>query len=246
MREPDSSLVRKAKEDYYRHLSQMNPGGLGDECYRACAAYYEREIKSLLPSDRSVPILEIGPGFGHLLRYFHELDFTSITGVELDPMLFVAATNYLEGAGVSLVNQDAMAFLPEHKGAFGLVVLFDVIEHFPLDNAMRLMEGVYSAVRPDGIVILRTPNMANLLGTYSRFMDVTHQTGFTEFSMFQLLRQAGFREMGVQLPDAPKSWRGRLNHYINRLLHRSLYKLNDRVMPTCFDKNIVVWARKGA
>lgn len=47
------------------------------------------------------------------------------------------------------------------------------------------------------MVLLRTPNMGSLFGLRSRYIDFTHETGFTEESILQVMRDSGFRSVTV-------------------------------------------------
>jgi hypothetical protein len=53
------------------------------------------------------------------------------------------------------------------------------------------------------MVVVRVPNMANILSNYSRYIDVTHIRGYTEWSLFQLLDTSGFHQ-----PEVIKSFFG--------------------------------------
>jgi len=87
--------------------------------------------------------------------------------------------------------------------------------------------------------------MANILASYSRYMDLTHHHGYTDSSLRQVLELGGFDR--VDFPegrpiDDPRRMR---NKWINDSLHRLVYRLHDRTMPRVFDKNIVMYGKKG-
>ena len=93
---------------------------------------------------------------------------------------------------------------------------------------------------------MRTPNMANLFGVYSRYLDYTHQWGFTEFSLFQWLRQGGFEDPQLWVPPPVGRWKNALRQRISNSLQRRLLRWQDRTVPRCLDKNVVVWGQKAA
>jgi len=127
---------------------------------------------------------------------------------------------------------------------FDVIVLFDVIEHFSPEEQREVVSAIFSSLSPGGRVIIRTPNMASLLGTYSRYLDLTHYLGFTEFSLYQLLRQCGFKDPKLYVASPHGTWKKRFQKKLLRWLHRKLFEWQDRVLPDCYDKNIVVWAEK--
>ena len=55
------------------------------------------------------------------------------------------------------------------------------------------------ALKPEGRIIIRTPNMANLLGGYSLHMDITHCHGYTEWSLIHLLDECGLENRNFML-----------------------------------------------
>ncbi len=239
------SVPESAKEDYSTHYLTMNPGGVNEATYRACARYYDCEIKPLLPADRNVRVVEVGCGLGHLIRYLHEQGFSRVGGVEFDGELHRLSSEYVGAVSEFLVHGHGRDFLRGHAAGFDVVLLVDVIEHFSFEEGAEMLAAAYDALRPGGAAILRTPNMANVLAAYSRYMDLTHQAGYTEFSLIQVLRKVGFREAAVHIPVFSGSAKGWVCQKVNRALHRFLYVLHDRVMPKSFEKNVVVWARKG-
>jgi 2-polyprenyl-3-methyl-5-hydroxy-6-metoxy-1,4-benzoquinol methylase len=237
-------VIENAKRDYHAHFSLLNPGRSDDETFRACSRYYDAELRPLLPPERTVRIVDVGCGFGHLIRYLCQLGYTSVGGVELDESLHREAVENVGPICEFVERGEGRDFLLGRADAFDVVTLIDVIEHFPLEEAAAMLRAIHHALRPGGFTILRTPNMANLLGVYSRHMDLTHQVGFTELSLMQLLRQAGFLHSGVHVPVFAGSRGARFRQRLNRWLHRVAYWLQDRVTPQSFEKNVVVWARK--
>lgn len=242
-RRTNTKAIGEAKASYHAHLAAMNPGQTNEGTYRASAAYYKAEILPLLPTDKSAAVLDVGSGFGHLVRFVIEQGFEQVGGVELDPGLHNASVQYIGNRAAFLALGDGMSYLAAHPAEYDLIIATDVIEHFTLDEAAQLAAHVRRALKPGGRAIFRTPSMANIFGLYSRYMDLTHQTGFTGHSLVQLLRIAGFSSAVVHVP----SWAAS-GHYhamkfrISNWIQRKLFLLQDRVPPSSFDKNIVVWA----
>jgi hypothetical protein len=59
---------------------------------------------------------------------------------------------------------------------------------------------MHQALQPGGKLIITTGNMACFTGLFSRYMDFTHETGFTETSLKQVLMLAGFTDIKYE-PD---------------------------------------------
>jgi hypothetical protein len=124
--------------------------------------------------------------------------------------------------------------------------MIDVFEHFSFDEGFRILRAARSALRADGQIILRTPNMANLLGAYSRWIDLTHKSAYTEWSLQEMLEVAGFTDVQIRQPSDFVSRKRALMHLVNRVIHRFMYWLNDRKMPKTLSKNLVATAKRGS
>ena len=74
----------------------------------------------------------------------------------------------------------------------GLVVAFDVLEHFRKDEALELMDQVNRVLAPGGKVIIHTPNGSSPFSGRVGYGDLTHETIFTRDSLGQLLTSCGF------------------------------------------------------
>ncbi|MEQ1634055.1 MAG: methyltransferase domain-containing protein, partial [Planctomycetota bacterium] len=235
---PPSSAVQQLQSAYHAHLQLVS--GEAENTYRAACVYYRAELQSVLPTDRSARIAEVGCGFGHLLRFLAEQGFTELTGCDLDADLAAATATRLSGRA-DVHHAEARSFLASATGRFDLVLAYDILEHFDLDGALAFAAAARSSLRPGGTVVFRTPNMANLLGGYSRYMDLTHRIGFTEQSAAQLLRAAGFTTIAVvPTQHEPGPLRDALLQ--SQRLHEQMFAQQDRSRPTCFDKNLVIAA----
>ena len=138
-----------------------------------------------------------------------------------------------------------MDYLPRHEDFFDCIVMLDVIEHFSIDDARGILKAAAKALVPGGRLILRTPNMANLLGGYSLYMDLTHRHGYTEWSLIHLLEQCSLADAQLHVPTRFCSPKQKWMATTNAFIHRFLYRLNGRAEPKWFGKNIVVFASKG-
>jgi 2-polyprenyl-3-methyl-5-hydroxy-6-metoxy-1,4-benzoquinol methylase len=232
------SAVQQLQSNYRAHLQHVS--GAAEETYRAASTYYRAELQAVLPVDRSARIAEVGCGFGHLLRFLLEQGYTELVGCDLDGELAAATTERLQGRAI-VDHADARSFLASAPARFDLVLAYDILEHFDLDGALAFAAAARTSLRPGGTVVFRTPNMANLLGGYSRYMDLTHRIGFTEQSAGQLLRAAGFAAVTViEAQHEPGPFRDEL--LASRRLHQQMFAQQDRSRPTCFDKNLVIAA----
>ncbi|MBI5686312.1 MAG: methyltransferase domain-containing protein [Verrucomicrobia bacterium] len=138
------------------------------------------------------PILDLGCGRGEWLELLKE-NGCAARGVDMNiPAL--AACNEL---GLQVIESDAIAYLrslPDRS--VGMVTGFHIIEHLPLPLLLELMSEVYRVLQAGGLVVLESPNPANIrVGACSFYLDPTHRrplpSGLTEF----IVEYAGFRDL---------------------------------------------------
>jgi SAM-dependent methyltransferase len=164
-----------------------------------------RVLAPWLPEDRNTPILDIGCGWGNLLLGLWASGYHNLTGVELSKEQYDVARASLPKE-IRLFHADAGEFLKSPAERFRLVIMFDVIEHMQKAVALDLLRSVFHAMEPPGSVVIRTANLANLAATYIRYIDFTHEVGYTEWSLFQLLDIAGFTDHRVIGPTTDLRW----------------------------------------
>lgn len=162
------------------------------------AAAFARRVRTLhrnyaqhLPAAREARMLEIGPGFGEMMRYLSDRGYTRVTALDNDAAL-VAALNR-QGFKGALHVEDASAFLRERAGHYDCVIALHLLEHFDAEAGAELLRAIHIALAPGGKIILEVPNMANFItAPYARWADYTHRHGFTAESLAFALKAAGF------------------------------------------------------
>jgi len=238
----NDNVIHSFKKSYSAHYKSVNIANDFASGYHASRDYYMAEVMPLLPQKKDCKVIDLGIGHGHLLQFFLENGFLNIFGVEIDPILYAEAKKRF-GNAINLIEDDAMNYLAKMGKSFDIITAFDIIEHFTFNDAVRLATLARQALKEGGAFIVRTPNMANILGCYSRYMDVTHLFGYTEFSLKQLLLASGFEHIELHLPQ----WEG-VHPFAQKFkssaqLMKEIFELQDRCLPKCFDKNIVMCAR---
>jgi len=98
------------------------------------------------------------------------------------------------GFKISLTN-DLATFLSLHKDTFELITMCDVVEHIPKSQILTVMSSVYAALKTGGILIVQVPNMQSITANIFRYDDFTHETGYTERSLIQMLTLSGFNSI---------------------------------------------------
>ncbi len=151
--------------------------------------WFAHNYKSLLPSDPATPMLDVGPGLGEWLDCLKVWGYTNAVGIDLSPQ--VVEHCGARGHSVELVA-DSLGWLDAHAGQFGVITLLDVLEHVPRDATVALLAALRRALAPGGKLIVQVPNAQNPDGLLYRYGDFTHTAGFTEYSLAEVFRAAGF------------------------------------------------------
>jgi SAM-dependent methyltransferase len=145
-----------------------------------------------LPSDRLLPIIDVGCGCGFALRALRLLGYTNLIGLETSAEQAARARQ----AGFEVVVvENSTAWLLDHPGQFGAIVLLDVLEHVPVPDQIDFATALRVALRSDGKVILTVPNANSPLAARWRYIDYTHHCSFTEHSLHFVLKSAGFESI---------------------------------------------------
>lgn len=172
------------------HYGKVNPAELSDALHN-----YEIDYRDILPKDREARILDIGCGMGHFLFYLNHIGYKNSAGIDVGPQQIEFCKNHNMNA--HLVT-DTIDYLTGQMNKLDCIVMNDVIEHLRKDEVIPVIIGVLNALRPGGFLIIRTLNMASVYGPYCRYIDFTHETGFTERSIEQVLDASGFHNIRVR------------------------------------------------
>jgi 2-polyprenyl-3-methyl-5-hydroxy-6-metoxy-1,4-benzoquinol methylase len=234
---------------------------IGDDCMKDAYEIYDRQMRRVdyippkdilasksrrelashatwLPADKGIPILDVGCGWGHNLLSFWAAGHQNLTGVDISEINCDICRQGLPEA-IQIVCENAFSFLQSVKGKYGLITMSHVLEHIPKEDSLRLVSLCRDALIPGGSLVITGPNAAWLLGSFSRYSDITHQQSFTEFSLTQLLEMAEFSRIELLKPEIfslstwrrVRSWRRPwaglgLRILLNDLLHRLVYKIS--------------------
>jgi SAM-dependent methyltransferase len=206
---PRFAAIYPAFEDRFR-------GAEADVCKRL--SVYLPEVLACVRADATGPrVLDLGPGRGEWLALLAGAGVPAV-GVDDNP----AMVEHLRLRGLDVACGDAAAHLAVVRdGALDALTAFHVVEHLDLEALLELLAQARRVLRPGGLLILETPNPANLvMGACNFYLDPTHRApvpparlqflaaacGFTDIRTWELhpkedVDLSGMRLEGVAAPD---------------------------------------------
>jgi len=239
----------KYQDLIYKSYLSVHFQALNSQSYERLCHVYDTNYRDFLPGDKQSRILDFGSGMGHFLFYLKQKGYTNILGIDRSE----EAVRHCEKQGIHEAElvKTGLEFLNEHKNQFDMIVLNDVMEHFHKSEIVEILQGVYGALRNGGRVIIKVPNMGNPFAASSLYMDFTHEVGFTEAMLPQLLQVLNFKNVSCyeekiyirsRIKRVPFQILRKIYHRILRLLV-TLDRPGDNY-PTIFSKNIIAVSEK--
>lgn len=179
------------------HLSHLSTRS--KDSYELLCKGYKKRFGPFLPSDRSARILEVGCGTGEFLYFLKCQGYSNAFGIDRSLELLGVARRF----GIENVQvNDIFSFLEENQERFDFIAAHDVIEHFSRSEVVRFLDLCFQALRPEGKVLLSTPNAQSIFGARNFFVDFTHEVCFTAASLLQVLAITNFVDIRV-CPKGP-------------------------------------------
>jgi 2-polyprenyl-3-methyl-5-hydroxy-6-metoxy-1,4-benzoquinol methylase len=192
--------------------------------YENSFSQFRQNYDRFIPSATGAKILDAGCGTGHFLYYLGKKGYTDFLGIDISPQQVDFCR---KNVSKSVEQADAFEFLTEKKNTYDAIVANDLLEHIPKEELVKFLKRVNTALKDKGVFLLRTPNMGNPFAVYSRYKDFTHEVGFTDRSLYQVLWTAGFRDIRV-LPYKQYSthtFKRSIESRLARIIHFFLVKL---------------------
>lgn len=167
---------------------------------------YEYYFGKYLPADMNAKIIDLGCGSGELVYWLNTKHYGNVIGIDISKELI----NIGNALGISnLICGNIFDYLGENKGNYSLIIMRDVLEHFDREEVFTLIGLLYHNLEENGKVIIQVPNGQSPFVGKILFGDFTHNNAFTESSINQLVKAAGFTEVKVfEATPVPKNLKG--------------------------------------
>lgn len=194
--------------------------------------FYRGIVAQIIQTQEPGPVLDLGAGVGYLVEACHHWGINcvglegSIEAVDIARERFPAMN----------IQQGFLSDpLPYKDGAFGTVILNQVIEHLEPVVARNLVKEILRVLQVGGGVIIYSPSKFN---KRERLGDLTHINLYSPTELREFIVSSGFTEYAPfdsPLPFFGESWLGRL---VMRLIFRLFYHERLSATANCIAKKI--------
>ena len=210
-----------------------------DAGYGKFAAYYRTNYLPHLPPDRSARILVVSCGPGYLVSLLREAGYNDVRGIDSDPAKVAHARRRQLPCEVS----EAFAFVEQNREPFDVIIPEQELNHLTLDEQIEFLELCRRNLKPGGLLIVYGLNGANpLVGSENLAHNIDHFNTFTDYSLTQLLKLAGFENIRVMPLKLYVFWKNPLN-YVG-LAVTSVLELFFRACFVLYGKEVKVLTKK--
>ena len=208
------------------------------------------EYEPLLPSDKKSAILDIGFGAGWFLAACVKLGYTNLSGADFGIEYKAHVADWKKGSiTLHQIESDIGTFLSHCREQYDFIHMSHVIEHIPKYSLLWVVDALYAALKPGGVLLLRTPNMEGPTPNSSLYVTLAHEYGFCGSNMKSLLDICSFDEVRFHDVVVPRpTLRQRVGALLrwpylheNRFRHR-LFGVN---LGGQFGTELIVTARRG-
>ena len=134
-------------------------------------------------------VLDVASGQGHSLELFKEARINA-TGVEFDRGLCELS----RGKGLQVVHDNFFSYLPTvSPEMFDGALVSHIVEHLTPPQVEELLKLIWRAAIPGAVLVIVTPNMANLRRAVGDFWrDPTHVRPYPIQALDKLLKRNGW------------------------------------------------------
>ncbi|MDH5525233.1 MAG: class I SAM-dependent methyltransferase [Desulfobulbaceae bacterium] len=130
-------------------------------------------------------ILEIGCNKGYLVNVLSGFGFKNLIGIDLSVDDLEKAKELNSEA--DFFCMDAFDYLQDKKNFFDLIIMKAVLEHVSKEKTLLIIKMLKDSLKSGGTLLVDVPNMDWLFASHERYMDFTHEVGFTKESLSQVL-----------------------------------------------------------
>jgi 2-polyprenyl-3-methyl-5-hydroxy-6-metoxy-1,4-benzoquinol methylase len=141
-------------------------------------------------------VLDLGCGRGEFLELLKEASVPAF-GVDSNPAMVKSCRDL----ALNVTQGDLLQFLEAQKtNSLAGIFCSQVVEHLPPDVVFRMIEDAHTRIRPGGVLLLETVNVASAFGFLQVYTkDLTHRTPIHPETLKFVVAAAGFTNPQILL-----------------------------------------------
>jgi|GEM_PF-1516879 2-polyprenyl-3-methyl-5-hydroxy-6-metoxy-1,4-benzoquinol methylase len=187
--------------EVYRRMSVRNEKAI-EECF---SENIDTKLKSptvldaihsykhVLPKKKDVRVLDIGFGDGWFIAALVKLGYQNIEGADFGASEKQGLLNWSPCVKkIHNIDLSIAEFLKNKADHYDFIHLSHVIEHIPKHSLLYIMDALYLALKSNGMLLMRTPNMEGPCANSCLFVTLGHEYGFTGSNLCSLMDLTGF------------------------------------------------------
>jgi SAM-dependent methyltransferase len=207
--------------------------------YKSFYQYYKHNYLPRMPEDRAARILVVSCGPGYLVNLLAEQGYRNVLGIDSDP----AKIAYATARNLPCRTASAFDFLEETQGQYDAIIPEQELNHLTLEEQIEFLRLCRQRLRPGGLLYVYGLNGANpLVGSENLSHNIDHFNTFTEHSIAQVLKLAGFTDICPLPLSIYVFWRNPAN-YVG-LAVTGLLELAFKVIYKLYGKNVRILTKK--
>lgn len=156
--------------------------------------FYKVNYLQHVPEGRDASILVISCGPGYFVEMLKRHGYTRVVGIDS----FAEKLRPGQDRGLDLRHARAVPFLATQQAPFDVIVCEQELNHLTKDEMRSFLALARTRLAPGGTLIVHGLNGANpITGAEALAQNFDHFNTFTEYSLRQVLAEAGFTDIVV-------------------------------------------------
>jgi SAM-dependent methyltransferase len=173
---------------FFGHLSSSQPTSIGNWLTRKTIEQQFRFVQPHLRGNKTIDILEIGPGRGDFAAKFLEAGFANYDILEPDEAL----RQLCEHLPLRRIYREVMPPLSAPSGSYDLVIMCAVFEHMnDTATAVAALKEIHRVLRPGGRFFVMSPDYTHWKSDFFN-CDFSHSNPTTVRRTSQMLYNLDF------------------------------------------------------
>lgn len=148
-------------------------------------------------------VLDLACGKGIFLELLKEKGIKGI-GVDNDKSI----CEHVRKKGLKIIQKDIVKYLEETNEKYDGIMLSHIIEHFTIEQANNLMKLCYKVLKPEGTLVIVTPNSESITAHLYFYKDPTHVRFYPHELITFMAKGQGLKlkEQGSNPESKPRIW----------------------------------------